>query len=107
MICGSPSTRSKVSTGPIDPPAPMKTGALPKPASIARAAAMTTGWSREMTTGRTPPSLITVTRTPRGAVDSTNSVTTRRTCSGSCRPTSRAETFTFAHDGMIVLLPGP
>ena len=39
--------------------------------------------------------------------DSTNSVTTRRTCSGSCRPTSRAEIFALAHDGTIVLLPGP
>ena len=60
-----------------------------------------------MTTGRTPPSLVTVTRTPRGAAALDELGDDAPHVFGILPPTSRAETFTFAHDGMIVLLPGP
>jgi hypothetical protein len=97
--------RSKLETGPIVPPVPMKTGAFPKPRSIARAAAATAGCSRDVLRPRA--------RRPRLRLDDDAAgryafeVRADRELygPGSWPSTRRAESFALAQLGTIVLRP--
>ena len=102
-----PSCASSAATTGTEPPERWKSGALPKPASSARAAGAMPGWSSGVIAGAPPWMILTSTRTVGGAIDSRCAFTERLDLAVVLVGHEARQILAAAQAGMIVLAPSP